>query len=77
MECPYCHTNMEFGYMQSRDGFSWSKYWMPMASIAKFNSDAIPLRNSTSRKSVYACICQSCKIVLIEYDKNLNEPLGV
>ena len=73
--CPYCQTDMESGYMQCRDGLSWSKKKRAVAAIQPLNTSknlSIILAASSGPfvgSAVEAYICMKCKKVIIDYSQ--------
>jgi hypothetical protein len=71
MNCPYCGKEMELGYIQSRDGVTWSDKEYMIKSLATLHNGSISLANGVGDKStaVYAYRCGDCKKVIIDYSK--------
>jgi hypothetical protein len=71
MNCPYCGKEMELGYIQSRDGVTWSDKEYMIKSLATLHTGSISLANGVGDKStaVYAYKCGDCKKVIIDYSK--------
>lgn len=73
MKCPYCHEDMELGYIQCRDGVSWSKEKRAIAAIKLLNTSRNPsIRLATSSgpfagAAVEAYVCRNCKKIIIDY----------
>ena len=71
MKCPYCNKEMELGYIQSRDGVTWTpkKRLIPAFSILRKGS--VSLANGAADYSgcVYAYKCGECKKVIIDYSE--------
>ena len=71
MNCPYCGKEMELGYVQSRDGVTWSDKEYAVKALATLHPRSISLANGVGDKStaVYAYRCADCKKVIIDYAK--------
>lgn len=71
MNCPYCGKEMELGYIQSRDGVTWSDKEYAIKALATLRPRSISLANGVGDKStaVYAYRCDDCKKVIIDYSK--------
>lgn len=76
MNCPYCNKEMELGYIQCRDGVTWSPKKQLVAALAILGKGSFYLTNGASENSrtVYAYRCKMCKKVIIDYavDKELQ-----
>ncbi len=71
MKCPYCNKEMELGYIQCRDGVTWTKkkyFWEVFSSA---HVDSVSLANGAAKNSraVYAYKCDYCQKVIIDYSK--------
>ena len=71
MNCPYCTKEMQLGYIQCRDGVTWSDKEYAIKALATLHSGSISLTNGVGDKSdvVYAYRCADCKKVIIDYSK--------
>ncbi len=70
MNCPYCNTEMELGYIQCRDGVIWDRQKRTVAALPSFRNSAIVLGSGNglfSGASVTAYNCKKCKKIVIEY----------
>lgn len=69
MKCPYCNKDMESGYIQCRDGVTWTPKKQPVAALSFFGKDSVSLANGAAENSrtVYAYKCGECKKVIIDY----------
>ena len=69
MECPYCKQEMERGYIQCRDGVTWTPKKQPVKALSFLAKGAVSLRNdgTSSSSTVIAYHCKNCKLVLISY----------
>lgn len=70
--CPYCQSEMESGYIQCRDGISWSKQKRTIAAIQPRNTRKNPSIILTasfpfSDAAVEAYVCTKCKKIVIDY----------
>ena len=72
MKCPYCGQEMEQGYIQCRDGVTWTAKRKPIAALPLGGKDWVSLANGAAEHSriVFAYRCRDCKKVLIEYLEN-------
>ena len=71
MNCPYCGKEMQLGYIQSRDGVTWSDKEYAIKALATLHPGSISLANGVEDKNtaVYAYRCADCKKVIIDYSK--------
>ena len=71
MLCPYCQKEMALGYIQCRDGLTWTPRRQPIAALSSFGRDAVPLSNTAAEnnRTVHAYHCAACRKVLIDYDE--------
>lgn len=70
-KCPYCNTEMELGYIQCRDGVTWSKKKSPIAALSSLSSSSVVLASGGgpfSGASAEAYNCAKCKIIIINYN---------
>ena len=69
MNCPYCNKEMELGYIQCRDGVTWTPKKQLVAALSFFGKGSISLENGAADNSstVYAYKCGTCKKVVIDY----------
>ena len=69
MKCPYCGEEMILGYIQCRDGLTWTPRRQLVAALSCFGQDAVPLSNGAAdnTKTVYAHRCAACQKILIDY----------
>lgn len=69
MNCPYCGKEMELGFIQCRDGLTWTPKKQIIAALSSLGRDAIKLINGASENSntVHAYKCSECCKVIIEY----------
>lgn len=69
MKCPYCDKEMELGYIQCRDGITWTPKRQLVASLSFLGRDSISLAKGAADNSsaVYAHKCNDCKKVIIDY----------
>jgi hypothetical protein len=74
--CPYCQSDMESGYIQCRDGISWSKQKRTIAAIQPLNKRKNPSVILATSSGPFvgsvaeAYICTKCKKVVIDYSEN-------
>ena len=69
MKCPYCNKEMELGYIQCRDGVTWTPKKQLVAALSFLGKGSISLENGAADNSrtVYAYKCGTCKKVVIDY----------
>lgn len=69
MKCPYCNNEMELGYIQCRDGVTWSPKKQLVAALAILGKGSFYLKNGASEngRTVYAQRCKTCKKIIIDY----------
>lgn len=70
MKCPYCGKEMTLGYIQCRDGISWSEKLRVVAALPALDSSAITLASgggAISGAAVEAFRCCECKKIVIDY----------
>lgn len=71
MKCTCCGSDMQKGYIQSRDGVYWSNKLQVIAAIKGLSSDSIKLSGDNegpfSGSYVVAWKCNKCRKILIEY----------
>lgn len=65
--CPYCNQEMESGYIQCRDGVTWTKKLQPVAALSWLSSTAVHLSESAFNPNVEAYICKECRKIIIDY----------
>ena len=72
MKCPYCGNEMEKGYIQCRDGVTWTPIKQLVAALSFLGKDSVSLTNGASNNSrtVYAYKCSDCKKVVIDYSND-------
>ena len=66
MICPYCQSEMEQGYIQSRDGLAWTKKEHFVMAFTPYASDAVHIGSRRDNKSAAAHLCRNCKKVIID-----------
>lgn len=69
MLCPYCGKEMEAGFIQCRDGVTWTPKKQFLPALSFLGKGAVSLENGAAdnSSSVYAYNCKECKKVIIEY----------
>ena len=70
MKCPYCGNEMEKGYVQCRDGLTWTPKKQWIAALSGLGAGAVLIgKNSglTVNTVAEALICKACKKVVIDY----------
>ena len=69
MKCPFCGKEMERGYIQCRDGVTWTPKRQPIAALSFLGKNSVSLANGAAdhAKTVYAFKCGACKKVVIDY----------
>ena len=69
--CNECNSEMESGYVQSRDGVYWDSKVRRVAVLAGINSSAIKLSGDAegvfSGSAAKAYLCEKCRKVVIYY----------
>ena len=72
IRCPYCNRELELGYIQCRDGVTWTPKKQFVAALSFMGKGSISLSNGATdnAKTVYAYKCDECKKVIIDYSKN-------
>lgn len=73
MLCPYCGKEMELGYIQCRDGVTWTPKKQLVASLSVLGKGSVSLENGAADNSrtVYAFKCADCKKVIIDYSNSI------
>lgn len=68
MNCPYCQKEMLLGYIQCRDGLTWTPRRQLVAALSVLGRDSVPLSNGAANNSraVYAYRCDACQKVIID-----------
>lgn len=69
-KCPYCNEKMELGYIQCRDGVTWTKKLQPLSALSFLSPSAINLaseRKPLDGAYAEAYHCRSCKKIVIGY----------
>ncbi len=71
MKCPYCNNEMDLGYIQCRDGVTWTPKKQLVAALSFLGKGSVPLANGADDNSrvVYAYKCGECKKVIIDYSQ--------
>ncbi|MDD5945649.1 MAG: PF20097 family protein [Clostridia bacterium] len=74
MNCPYCGKEMKLGYIQCRDGVTWTLKKQLVSSLSFLGKESTSLENGAADNSsaVYAFKCDDCKKVIIDYSKKGN-----
>ncbi len=69
MKCPYCNKEMESGFIQCRDGVTWTpkKQLIPALSVLGKGSLSLANGAADNPNTVYAFKCAECKKVVIDY----------
>jgi len=69
MKCPYCSKEMELGYIQCRDGVTWTPNRQLVPALSSLGKGATSLENGAAdnARTVYAHKCGDCKKVIISY----------
>ena len=69
MHCPYCGKEMELGYIQCRDGVTWTPKKHFVVAVSLLGKDSVSLENGAANNSrtVYAYKCGDCKKVIVDY----------
>ena len=72
MNCPYCNTKMQKGYVQCRDGVYWNSKKQWVAALASLGREATPLYDEEQngpKSEAIAYNCRRCKTVIIPYGR--------
>lgn len=74
MKCPYRNKEMELGYIQCRDGITWTPKKQLIAALSFLGKDGTSLANGAADNSsiVYAHKCSNCRKVIIDYSDQQN-----
>lgn len=74
MKCPYCGREMDLGYIQCRDGVTWTPKQQLVAALSFLGKGSVSLANSADdhSRTVYAYKCGECKKVMIDYSTAFN-----
>ena len=70
MICPYCSNEMRKGYIQCRDGVSWTPKNQWVSALSSFAKDAVALGTDDKlmpNGTAIAYNCENCKRVIIPY----------
>ncbi|MDO4531940.1 MAG: PF20097 family protein [Bacillota bacterium] len=68
MKCPYCQNDMEKGFIQCRDGVTWTPKKQWAAALSSLGKGSVSLENGTgNNRTVFAYRCAACRKVIIEY----------
>lgn len=70
MRCPYCNNEMDLGFIQCRDGVTWTpkKQLVTALSILGKGSISLKIGAAGNSSTVYAHRCKECRKVIIDYD---------
>ena len=73
MVCPYCEKEMDLGFIQCRDGVTWTPEKQLVASLSVLGKGSVSLENGAADNSraVYAFKCPECKKVIIDYSNSI------
>lgn len=71
MKCPYCQKEMEMGYIQCRDGVTWTPKKQWAAALSSLGKGSVSLANGAAdhSRTVYAYHCADCRKVIIAYSE--------
>jgi len=74
MKCPFCGNEMELGYIQCRDGVTWTPKKQLVAALSCFGRGSVSLANGAAHNAdaVFAYKCGECKKVVIDYSTDEN-----
>lgn len=68
MLCPYCNTEMQRGYIQCRDGVTWTEKKYPIAALSSLaKGRSLANGAADNGRAVYAYHCAACRKVIIDY----------
>ena len=72
--CPYCGKEMELGYIQCRDGVTWTRKPVHVAALSALSRSAVRLSSESlgmfAGSAVEAYRCADCKKVVIDYGED-------
>ncbi len=73
MVCPYCEKEMDLGFIQCRDGVTWTPKKQFLPALSFLGKGAVSLENGAADNSsaVYAYNCPECKKVIIDYSNSI------
>ena len=76
MTCPYCQKEMDLGYIQCRDGLTWTPRRQPVAALSFLGRGSVSLSNGAAAngRTVYAYRCSECQKIIIDCS-NSEEPV--
>lgn len=63
MKCPYCNNEMESGYIQCRDGVTWTPKKQLIPALSFLGKGGVHLASN----AVCAYKCDECKKVIVDY----------
>ncbi|WP_458406994.1 PF20097 family protein [Anaerotignum sp.] len=70
MKCPYCQKEMEKGFIQCRDGVTWTPKKQLVAAFSSLGRGSVSLENGAGNdRTVYAHHCEDCKKVIVDYSE--------
>ena len=74
MKCPYCNQEMESGYIQCRDGVTWTPKKQLVAALSSLAQGSVSLENGagSNSRTVYAYRCGGCRKVIIDYSADTS-----
>ena len=68
MNCPFCQKEMLLGYIQCRDGLTWTPRRQSVAALSRLGRDSVSLSNcaADNSRTVYAHRCADCQKIIID-----------
>ena len=72
MKCPCCDREMDLGYIQCRDGVTWTAKRCLVPALSRLSKGSVALSGGTT---VQAYRCDGCKKVIIDYSEKSEDGL--
>lgn len=75
MKCPYCDNEMELGFIQCRDGVTWTPKMQLISAFSSWGKGSQPIENGAAddSRAVYAYRCRQCKKIIIDYSEDKKD----
>ena len=72
MKCPFCDKEMELGFIQCRDGVTWSPKMSIISAFSSLTKGSQPIENGAAEdfRAVYAYRCKDCAKIIIDFSKD-------
>ena len=73
MVCPYCEKEMDLGFIQCRDGVTWTPKKQFLPALSFLGKGAVSLENGAADNSsaVFAYNCTDCKKIITDYSNSI------